>query len=158
MTIDLVSSLAVISAIAAVISAMCAYQASSAANKALKLQLNLETRKVEIELISSLLKDLKILSIMRQSAILNMPDDEFESIPQLIKEIKNKIEKLKSIGDIELEKKILNWEVKEELTFISINKILSKPTDIAFLEFPDDKLFLNNIIGDLSKILQELMS
>ena len=100
----------------------------------------------------------KILSIMRQSAILNMPDDEFESIPQLIKEIKNKIEKLKSIGDIELEKKILNWEVKENLTFISINKILSKPTDIAFLEFPDDKLFLNNIIGDLSKILQELMS
>lgn len=158
MTIDIISLLAVISAIAAVISAMCAYQASSTANRALKLQLNLETRKVEINLVSFLLKDLKTLSTIKQLDITSMPDDKFESIPQLIQDIKDKIEKLKSIGDTGLEEKILNWESKENSNSLSIMKILSQSSNLAFLDFLRDEQFLNERIDDLSIILQKLMA
>lgn len=158
MTIDIISLLAVISAIAAVISAMCAYQASSTANRALKLQLNLETRKVEINLVSFLLKDLKTLSTIKQLDITSMPDDKFESIPQLIQDIKDKIEKLKSIGDTGLEEKILNWESRENSNSLSIMKILSQSSNLAFLDFLRDEQFLNERIDDLSIILQKLMA
>lgn len=159
MEIDTVTCLALISAITATVSALSAYTSSSTAKKALKYQLNIQRNKKELEIILLLINDLKQLNFLFQKKFETQTEEETDSIPKLIENIKDNIEKIIYIGDYALEKKISNWKNDQILNTQSLDFILNHKSSIQqVFKTGDTKAFFNELISNLLKIHIELLS
>ena len=156
METDLLYLVACISSMAAVISAWSAHKSSLTAIKALNLQINVELRSSEIDLMTSLSEDLKLLTLLKKMPPLGMGDDQFLSIPVLIKNIKGQIEKLKVLADNTLRRQLIDWEMNEIGNLGSIKSVFSNENETVFLKLPDDLTFLNESIKGLLKIQHDL--
>ena len=108
---------AIVGAMAAVFSAVAAFLALRVANRAFRFQKSSIMKKAEIETISELIEKLFILKTIRQLNPLELPDDRFLSIENLLLDIENLAKSLCSQNDRFNNKMEISTSTKKDSIF-----------------------------------------